>query len=129
MSVEFLMITAFAFLLIIPVLLLFLTEAQDINDDVTAIQVKKLSEELLDSVNNVYYLGAPTKKTFNIYIPQNVVSASFEENRIMLSVDTGASTYAVVKFAATNVTGSLNTNSGRHSIEVTAEADSVRIEG
>jgi len=128
-SVEFLMITAFAFLLIIPIMLLFLIEAQDINEDITSVQVKKLADELEDAVNNVYYLGEPTKKTINIYVPKFVDSIDFVNNQIQFSMDTGASTYIVYRFVATNVTGSLNANPGMHTIEITAEGNSVRIEG
>lgn len=129
MSIEFLIIMGFAFLLIIPVMLLFLTEAQDLNEDITAVQVQKLASELIDAVDNVYYLGEPTKKTINIYIPKYVEGASFVSNRIIFNVSTGTAEYAVTKFAATNVTGSLNTNPGIHSIEISAESNQVRIEG
>ncbi|MBC8494872.1 hypothetical protein H8D36_01835 [archaeon] len=128
-SVEFLIIMAFAFILIIPVLILFLIETNNINQDVTAAQVNKLADELLDAVDNVYYLGAPTQKTLNIYIPDYVEEAMFVGNQIRFNVSPGAFSYIIVRAAATNITGSLNTNNGMHSIKITAVDETVNIEG
>lgn len=128
-SIEFLIITGFSFFLIIPVMLLFLTEARDINEDITSVQVQKLADELVDAVNNVYYLGDPTKKTINIYIPKFVQSATFNANQIIINVSTGSSEYIVSRFVAPNLTGSLNTNAGTHTIEISAVGNQVNING
>lgn len=127
-SMEFLMVTGFAFLLLIPVLILFLTQTQDINEDVTAAQVNKLGEELVESVNNVYYLGEPTKKTIHAYIPKYVKSITFTDNRIIFTVDTGTFSYVVTKIAAANITGSLSSNAGLHTIEIIAQGNAVIIQ-
>lgn len=127
-SMEFLMVTGFAFLLLIPVLILFLTQTQDINEDVTAAQVNKLGEELVGSVNNVYYLGEPTKKTIHAYIPKYVKSITFVNNLIIFNVDTGSFSYVVTKIAAANITGNLNSNAGLHTIEIIAQGNYVIIQ-
>lgn len=128
-SMEFLLIMGFAFLLIIPVIILFLTQVSDINEDVTAAQLQKLGNELIDSIDNVYYLGAPTKKTIEIYVPDFIESIEFIGNQIWFNVSTGNVAYSIIKVAAANITGSLNTNYGMHVITITAEANSVRVEG
>ncbi|MFH1770225.1 MAG: hypothetical protein ABH828_01575 [archaeon] len=127
-SMEFLLVTGFAFLLLIPILILFLTQTQDINEDVTAAQVNKLGEELVGSVNNVYYLGEPTKKTINAYIPKYVESITFDQNRIIFNVDTGDWAYVVTKIAVANISGNLDSNAGLHTIEIIAQGNSVIIQ-
>ncbi|MFH1589636.1 MAG: hypothetical protein ABIB43_03670 [archaeon] len=127
-SMEFLMVTGFAFLLIVPVLILFLTHTQDLNEDITAVQITKLGKELVDAADNVYYLGQPTKKTIQIYIPKFVESVEFIDNQIIISVDTGAISYTSIEIAASNITGSVVTNPGLHSIEIIAQSNSVIIQ-
>ncbi|NQU98680.1 hypothetical protein HQ533_04385 [Candidatus Woesearchaeota archaeon] len=129
-SLEFLMITAFAFLLIIPVMLLFLTEAQGLDEDITSAQLNKLAEELVDAIDNVYYLGEPTTKTLEIYVPKHIELVTFIDNRTIYEVDTGTFAYNFTRFVATNnVSGTLNTNPGRHSIKISAVGDGVTILG
>ncbi|MBU0471461.1 MAG: hypothetical protein KKF65_02470 [Nanoarchaeota archaeon] len=129
-SLEFLMITGFAFMLIIPVMLLFLTEAQDIDEDVSSAQLKKLAEELVDAIDNVYYLGEPTAKTLEIYVPRYVQSVIFTGNRTIFEVDSGTFIYNFTRFVATNnLSGSLNSNPGMHSIKISAVGNGVTVIG
>jgi|FLOH01.1.fsa_nt_gi uncharacterized protein (UPF0333 family) len=128
-SLEFLMIMMFAFLLLIPVIILFMVETNDINEDVTSAQIHKLADELQDGANNVYYLGYPTKKTLNIYIPKYIDSITFQNNYILFNMSTGYYDYNIIRFTAANISGSLDTNPGMHAIEISANSNGVDIQG
>ena len=128
-SMEFLLIMGVAFVMIIPVLILFLTQSQDMQEDVSAAQVNKLADELVDAADNVYYLGTPSKKTIKAYMPNFIESFNFTSNRIIINVNTGSRQYSIFKVTAANLTGTLSTEVGLHVIEITADNNGVKIEG
>ncbi len=128
-SMEFLLIMGVAFVMIIPVLILFLTQSQDMQEDVSAAQIDKLANELVNAADNVYYLGAPSKKTIKAYMPSFVKNINFTSNRIIVNIDTGDRQYSIFKVTAANVSGTLSTDIGLHVIEITAESNGVKIEG
>lgn len=129
-SFEFLMIVSFAFLLIMPIMIIFMTQANDLNNDVTGAQVNKLAEELQETVNEVYYLGSDTTRTLEIYIPKFVDSASFVNETIRFNITHDARSYLIVKTVDTSVSGSLNTNPGVHRIRISAtDYGTVEIQG
>ncbi|MBU0666724.1 MAG: hypothetical protein ABIC91_00105 [Nanoarchaeota archaeon] len=128
-SMEFLLIMGIAFVMLIPTLILFLTQSQDMQEDVTSVQLNKLAEELVLASDTVYYLGEPSKKTIKVYMPKFVESINFTMNRMLFNVDSGHLKYTLLKVTAANITGNLSSEPGVHIIEIVSEGDTVRITG
>jgi len=132
-SLEFLMVVGFAFLLTIPLIILFYQQTDNINTEVTASQLDKIASEIRDSADEVYYLGTPSKKTITVYMPDSVKSIDFNENRVEFWVESSSGDYQLVKWLAANITAdsSMGISEGIHKISVesveTFSASEVRI--
>ncbi len=127
-SIEYLLITAFAFLMTVPIIALFYSQSHQIQEDVTDAQVEKIASELRDAANEVYYQGPPSKRTLKIYMPDNVENVSISNKNIIFKVSSTAGDYEIVKVADTNLTGDINSFSGIHNIEVKARLTDVKIQ-
>ncbi|MBN2052766.1 hypothetical protein JW756_04650 [Candidatus Woesearchaeota archaeon] len=132
-SLEFLMVVGFAFLLTIPLIILFYQQTDNINTEVTASQVDKIASEIRDAGDEVYYLGTPSKKTIIVYMPDNVKGISFQDNAIVFTVESSSGDYELVKWLAANITddSALLYNEGIHRISIesveTFESSEVKI--
>jgi len=127
-SIEYLLITAFAFFFILPIIIVFYTQSHNLNEEITDSQIDKIASEIVDAANEVFYLGEPSKKTLVVYMPQRVKSITLIENRIEFNVSSRAGVYQIVKWSVTNITGTLPTFSGIHRIEIEARLLDVLIQ-
>ena len=119
-SLEFLIVVAFALMITIPLVIIFYQQSESINTEVSASQIDKVASEMRDAADEVYYLGAPSKKTITIYMPEGVNNVTLRNNTIIFSVDAPINDYELVKWTAANLTGSIKSYSGIH--HVSAEA-------
>jgi uncharacterized protein (UPF0333 family) len=126
-SLEFLIVVGFAFLMTIPMFIIFYQQSESINNDVTASQVDKVASEIRDAVDEVFYLGTPSKKSLTVYIPDRVQDITITGNTITFTVDSAGGDYQVVKWAATNISGAIGTGVGIHRITTEAFDDYVSI--
>ena len=127
LSMEFLIIVGFAFFMTIPLIIIFYQQSESINNDITASQVDKVASEIRDAADEVFYLGAPSKKTVTVYLPEGVQSISITGDKIVFLVDSPSGDYEVVKWSATNLTGSIQNYKGIHHVSVEAFDTYVRI--
>ena len=126
-SMEFLMVIGFAFLLTIPLVIIFYQQSKTINTDVTSTQVDKVASEIRDAADEVYYLGEPSKKTVKVYMPEGIKSITINGKKLVFLVDGPGGDYEVVKWTVTNVTGTLNPENGIHNVAVEAQSTQVLI--
>lgn len=119
-SLEFLMVMGFAFLMIIPLTIIFYQQSATIDQEITAGQVDKVASEIRDAADEVFYLGAPSKKTVTVYLSEGVQSISISGSRIVFTVSSPGGDYEVVKWSAGNVSGSIQAHKGIHVVTVEA---------
>ena len=127
-SMEYLLITGFAFLLVIPLFIMFGTQNERINYDVTVSQAKEVADEIVKSADSVYYLGEGSKKSIRVYIPRHVENITIDGRMVELAISIGGTNFGVNAISQTNMTGSINPGEGVRHLEITAEEDRVRIE-
>lgn len=126
-SLEYLLITGFAFMFSIPMIIVFYSQSHQLNEDVTASQADRIASEIVEAADEVYYLGEPSKKTIRVYMPQGVESVTTNGKDFIIRVQSSAGEYEVVKSSAANLSGSLGTFSGIHVVEVEARLNDVLI--
>ena len=126
-SIEYLIVTAFAFLLALPVLIIFYGQSYAITDDIGSAQAIKIASEIVEAANKVYYLGTPSKKTIVVYMPNNVKDVTFQGKSVIITLGSSAGDYEVVKWSVANLTGNIGSFSGVHRIEVKARLLDVEI--
>ena len=125
-SMEYLLVTAFAFLILVPIILIAYSQQSRFSQDVTAAQLQKIGSTLVDNANAVYYAGQPTKRTVQLYFPEGIQGITISGNAITFDM-MGTPHYQYAAFAETNMTGSLRTFTGLHTIEIVAGENEVNV--
>jgi uncharacterized protein (UPF0333 family) len=123
-SIEYLMIVAFAFVLLMPLIVIYYQSQNDMTVKIISVQVDRIANEIVDAADEVYYLGPPTQKTLKVYMPDGVNAIVIENNYILFTTTQlqGAPRYSVA-----NLSGSLTETSGLHIITLTALDTGVEI--
>ncbi len=117
----------FALLLTMPLIGLFYSQSNQIQAEVTASQADRIATEIVNAADEVYYMGEPAKRTLTIYMPDNVKAVTLRNNKLILNVSSPSGEYEVVKWADTNLSGSISPDRGRHKIKVEARFNDVNI--
>lgn len=126
-SLEYLLIVGFAFILLTPAIILFYTQQGSIEAEVSGAQAQKVMDELIASIDTVYLLGPPTKQTLTLRFPSGIQTTNIEANEIVFFIQGAGDPYELVGTAATNITGTISTHRGVHVLTITALENSVNI--
>jgi uncharacterized protein (UPF0333 family) len=126
-SMEYILITAFSLLVVMPLIVLFFQYSQTYNDDITANQANKIMDELLNAAQTIHYLGEPSQKTLSLYFPNNIDQITFADGYFSMKIDSGSHEYDLYRAAAINFTGNLSTSYGVHVIRVRAVNNTINI--
>ncbi|MBN1502431.1 hypothetical protein JW930_02725 [Candidatus Woesearchaeota archaeon] len=127
-AIEFLTIFGFAFLMIIPVVIIFQTQTVDTKDALASNQIRNIEIKIVDKAEAMYYFGAPSKTTLRVYFPENIEEVEINNRIILFRYRAAENTLQeVVHTSLVNLTGTLSAESGLHIIEIEALGDSVSI--
>ena len=126
-SMEFLMVIAITFLLVIPLIALFMKESQSTSEQVTAAQVSQIARRIVSSAEAVYAFGEPATVLLTIYFPAGINTSIVRNNELEFLINGGAGLVSIQEPASMNLTGAINVFPGVHSIKVTASNNSVVI--
>jgi hypothetical protein len=124
---EYLLITTFAFILLMAIVVVAYSQSASFTGAVTTAQIQKVGNTILDGVNSVYYSGPPTKKTITVFFPENVKDVVVLEDTIIFTVNGEQGEYEYVVYAATNMSGVIRPFKGKHTISMTARSLDVAI--
>ena len=122
---EYLFIVSIATLIAIPLIVLFFKQMDSSEESLTSAQINKIAQTIVQSADEVYYLGEPTKKTVKYYMPNNVENISISGKGITFIMAYNANSFSLIKYSAANLTGNLTTGQGTHTIEILARNQSV----
>lgn len=126
-AIEYLLIVMFAFMMIIPLVITFYSESARFHDEVTSAQITQVKDALLGAVEEVYYLGPPSKQTLTLRFPEQITSTEVTDDTIIFTVMSSSGKYELVGYAVTDVSGTIGTFDGIHTITVTATETNVLI--
>ncbi len=128
MSMEYLLIMSFSFLLIIPLVIVFYTQSVGMKDRITNAQADRVVSKITEAASTVYYLGDDTKRTIKVNMPDNVKSVTVNNNYVSLLLDVSSGDTEVVDWSAGNLSGSINPRKGVHVITLTVNDSVVHIQ-
>ena len=121
-------VVGFSFLIMIPIIILFYSESAHLEDEIIAAQAQRVMNELIDAIDTVYYLGAPSKQTIKLYFPKKIEQVTVHDDAITFRIDSSlGGSYDLTGYAGTNMTGTIDKYSGIHLITVIAGNSSVTI--
>jgi hypothetical protein len=124
---EYLVIVGIAFVFIAAVTAIAYAQTRSFQSDITAAQVQKIGNRIIDAADAVAYKGPPSRREFKLYFPEGISDINITGQTITFTIvaDGGPSEYELR--AAANLTGSLRPFNGLHTITVAALNDSVNI--
>ncbi len=126
-AMEYLLAVGFAFLLLVPIVIIAYTQSSRFSGDVAAAQVQKVGSDLVDAVNAVHYAGPPAKKTLRLYFPDRVRDVSFQNSTIVFTVQGEQGHYEYAVFSQAVLSGDLREFSGVHVVTVAATPEGVNV--
>lgn len=126
-AMEYLIVFSMAFFMIIPLIIIFNTQTNNMEDDIEAAQLTKLTAELIDAAEEVYFLGTPSQKQLTINFPTSILNITIENNGIVVYVERGGEVYPVYQDTLVNLTGTLRNSPGQRYVKIVAQENEVLI--
>ena len=66
-SVEFITIFGFVFLMTIPLIIIFFDQVGSVEDSISENHLKNVAQKIVDKAETIYYLGEPSKTTLKAF--------------------------------------------------------------
>lgn len=126
-SMEYLAIFAVATLISIPLVVIYAQQTNNLQADLTSSEIVKISQEIVDAAEEVYYMGEPAQKTVEVNFPKGVKQVIVDEKEITFVVETSDLDFNRSLDTAANLTGSIRAFPGLHIVELKATATQVQI--
>src|SRR3989338_1845309 len=115
-SSEYIIIVGFVVGITIPLMLVYFTFANNVNDQIISAQLEQISKSIIDSADTVYFLGEPSQTTLKVYLPKGIQSVQIINKAINYKIRTGHGINDIVFVSSSDLTGVLPTSSGIHFI-------------
>ena len=126
-SIEYLIIFGIAFMMTLPLIVIYARQTTNVQADVTRAQTFKVASKISDYAEQVYYMGTPAQRTLAINFPEGINSVTINGNVIIFNVTTADLTYTVEQDTVANLTGGIRPFAGPHSIVFVASQNYVNI--
>ena len=128
-SMEYLSVMGISLLLIMPMIIIFYQQSASLQDDITAAQIERIGQELMNAAENVYYLGPPSQQELTIYLPTHYQSGSVggQEMNFTYTLSELTLTYPVATSLPLNLSGTLPAHPGKYYLLVKATENGVSI--
>ena len=105
-SLEYLLIVAMTFLIIVPTTFLFYNYSKESSQELTDAQMTKLGRSIIDSAESIFYSGQGSKTVLELNVPDDVQSALIIDGReLVFNVTTSFGISEIVFFSSVNITG------------------------
>jgi uncharacterized protein (UPF0333 family) len=126
-SMEYLMVVAFVFIMVIPFIIYFFTESNSTTSQIDTAQLSQIARKIAENAEKVYAFGSPTTLTLRVYLPSGVESVYINGTTIGFIVVVGEGNSNVYETTSMNVSGSFGVGEGIHRIRIEAAENSVII--
>ena len=104
-SLEYLLVIALTFALIVPTTYLFYNYSKESSQEITDAQITKIGRSIVDTTALIFYSGQGSKTVLEFSIPDNIVSAEIIDGReLVFNMTTGFGVSEVVFFSPVNMT-------------------------
>jgi uncharacterized protein (UPF0333 family) len=127
-SIEYLAVFAFAMLLTIPLIILYIDQSNSMKIDTANAQAYRVVSKIADSADEIYYQGSPAKKTIRIAFPEGIQEVNITGSYIEFKINIDGRDYYVGRNSHSPLNGTLRKFSGDHVITFTARDEDVLLE-
>lgn len=103
-SLEYLLVVALTFAIIVPTTYLFYSYSKESSQEITDAQVTRLGKSIVDTAETIFYSGEGSKTTLELSIPDNIGSVVIIDGReIVFNVTTNFGASEIVFFSPVNM--------------------------
>lgn len=131
-SFEYLAIFGVAALMLIPLIIIFASQTGTIEADIAYAQTENALSRIVDSAEEIYFQGHPSKKTLRVQFPKGISDIIFMTDylphEIIFVLDTVDGSFNVTRQTYAKIDGYLETFPGSHVIVFQAFDDVVYIQ-
>lgn len=104
-SLEYLMIVALTFAIIVPTTYLFYNYSRESGEEIIDAQITRIGKSIVDAAESIYYSGQGSKTVLELNMPDNIDSASIIDGReLVFNMTTGFGVSEIVFFSSANIT-------------------------
>ncbi|MBN1385587.1 hypothetical protein JW968_01260 [Candidatus Woesearchaeota archaeon] len=126
-SMEYLMILGFIAVIIIPLIMFFYFQSEDYRESAIENQLYQIAQDIVVNVEKVYYYGEPSMVTMKFTLPDKVASAQVRDHEVLFLVQKRSGDSDVYETTEVNMTGSLPSTPGLHTITIESRGSYVII--
>ncbi|MFH1409418.1 MAG: hypothetical protein ABIH34_05900 [Nanoarchaeota archaeon] len=126
-AMEYLVVISFALLLIVPIVIIFFSQSEDVTEQLSMNQLREIGRKIVTTSEKVYYLGEPSQTTLKVYMPSQVEKIIIDGKTLIFNVSIARSTSEVVFMSTVNMTGDITPISGVRFILIKTEGGKVNI--
>ena len=119
-SLEYLLVIGFSFVLLVPLMLLYLGTQSDTREAIGHGQTTRVAETLRDAAERVYVAGAPARETIVVKIPEGIASVALDNTTILYTMNARGGPYTIAINGFAPLSGVIPIRAGTHSVVVTA---------
>ena len=104
-SLEYLMIVALTFAIIVPTTYLFYSYSKESGEEIIDAQITKIGKSVVDAAESIFYSGQGSKTVLELNIPDNIDSASIIDGKeLVFNMTTNVGVSEIVFFSSANIT-------------------------
>ena len=104
-SLEYLLIVALTFAIIIPTTFLFYFYSKESSQEITDAQVTKVGRSIVDTAETIFYTGQGSKTILESNVPDNIQSAIIIDGKeLVFNLTTNYGVSEIIFFSSINIT-------------------------
>lgn len=128
-SLEFTLIFGFAIMMLIPIIIIYGTEKDNIKNQANMVQAGQIAKRIVNNVDKVYFLGKPSQTKLTVNMPSNVENIVIDRREIYFYVNANGNSVEISSPfpSSVNMTGLISPNAGMKTILIKAEDNYVNI--
>jgi uncharacterized protein (UPF0333 family) len=127
LAIEYLIIVGFSFLMVAGILIVFSIQNTNQNYSVVDSQIDTIANRIAQSVEEVFYLGEPSRKTITFYMPSNIDEVLIFDNEILFKAKLSGGLSDFYYPLKVQVEGNISTSEGIKHVLIIAQSSKVCI--
>ncbi len=127
-SIEFITIFGFIFLMTIPLIIIFFDQSGAVQDAISENHIRNIAIKITDKAETMYYSGEPSKTTIKAYFPEKIEVITIGSRTIAFNYRTAKGTlHRIESVSLVNISGNISDNPGVHYIGIESTGGGVLI--
>ena len=127
-SVEFITIFGFIFLMTIPLIVIFFDQMGSVQDSISSNHLRNIAIKITDKAETMYYLGESLKTTIKAYFPEKIKYINLTNREVIFGYMTSSGNIQeAISVSKVNISGSLSILPGIHYIVIESSGDEISI--